>query len=137
MEVRHPTRGFKDDCFDEDHYLSQHPTACRLASQQDGRRRPICLNCALSTARGDRLLSTREYTAIINYDMPSSSEAYVFRIGRMGRSGMSPIRAVICFVTQGDYLLLQEIERRHGGGAIEPLPRDVPHLFPLLPCVNS
>jgi len=79
----------------------------------------------------------REDTAIINYDMPSSSEAYVFRIGRMGRSGMSPIRAVICFVTQGDYLLLQEIERRHGGGAIEPLPRDVPHLFPLLPCVNS
>lgn len=64
----------------------------------------------------------RTRTQVINYDLPSSRENYIHRIGRGGRFGRKGV--AINFVTTEDVPALRDIERFYNT-QVRP-----PHCFP-------
>lgn len=60
-------------------------------------------------ARG---IDVQSVSHVINYDMPSTVEAYTHRIGRTGRAERTG--DALTLVTRGDFSMLREIERRLG-----------------------
>lgn len=70
-------------------------------------------------ARG---IDVQQVSLVINYDLPSSKENYVHRIGRGGRFGRKGV--AINFVTAEDVPMLREIEKFYHT-QIEEMPMDV------------
>ena len=73
-------------------------------------------------ARG---IDVQQITLVINYELPTSAEQYLHRIGRSGRYGRKGVAINIC--TSQD---MQDIEKvaRHYGTKIEELPQDIPKI---------
>src|ERR1700741_293022 len=57
-------------------------------------------------ARG---IDVQQVSLVINYDLPTSKESYIHRIGRGGRFGRKGV--AINFVTTYDVKMMREIER--------------------------
>jgi translation initiation factor 4A len=74
-------------------------------------------------ARG---IDVQQVSLVINYDLPSSKENYVHRIGRGGRFGRKGV--AINFVTSEDVPMLREIEKFYHT-QIEEMPMDVANLI--------
>jgi hypothetical protein len=79
------------------------------------------------------LLPRRQVSLVINYDLPSSRENYIHRIGRGGRFGRKGV--AINFVTAEDVPALRDIERFYNTQVrltffLSPVP---PHVDPHLP----
>jgi translation initiation factor 4A len=68
-----------------------------------------------------RGIDVQHVNVVINYDMPSSAESYLHRIGRSGRYGRRGI--AISFVTERDVAALQAIEA-HFRTTVAELPSD-------------
>ncbi|HED30128.1 MAG TPA: DEAD/DEAH box helicase [Prosthecochloris aestuarii] len=75
---------------------------------KDGR-----LNIIVATDVAARGLDVERITHVINYDIPTDTEAYVHRIGRTGRAGRTG--DAIVFVTPREKSMLRTIERVTGG----------------------
>merc|ERR1711985_44762 len=71
------------------------------------------------TARG---IDVHQVSLVINYDLPTSRENYLHRIGRSGRYGRKG--TAINFVTHRDARTMREIER-HYDTQIEELPCNI------------
>jgi ATP-dependent RNA helicase DeaD len=67
------------------------------------------LDIVVATDVAARGLDVARITHVINYDIPSDTEAYVHRIGRTGRAGRSG--TAILFVTSREMRMLGMIER--------------------------
>ncbi|KAI9173220.1 translation initiation factor eIF4A [Blastocladiella emersonii ATCC 22665] len=74
-------------------------------------------------ARG---IDVQQVSLVINYDLPSSLENYLHRIGRGGRFGRKGV--AINFVTGEDTPVLRQIER-HYNTQVEEMPRDIADLL--------
>eukprot|EP00918_Siedleckia_nematoides_P044792 GHVU01097959.1.p2 GENE.GHVU01097959.1~~GHVU01097959.1.p2 ORF type:complete len:192 (+),score=32.16 GHVU01097959.1:709-1284(+) len=70
-------------------------------------------------ARG---IDVQQVSLVINYDLPSSLENYIHRIGRSGRFGRKGV--AINFVTEDDMERLQSIEK-HYNTQIEEMPMNI------------
>ncbi|CAB4063525.1 EIF4A [Lepeophtheirus salmonis] len=70
-------------------------------------------------ARG---IDVQQISLVINYDLPVNKENYIHRIGRGGRFGRKGV--AINFITEGDRMALQDIEK-HYHTQIEEMPKDV------------
>ncbi|KAJ3363696.1 translation initiation factor eIF4A [Allomyces javanicus] len=74
-------------------------------------------------ARG---IDVQQVSLVINYDLPTSLENYLHRIGRGGRFGRKGV--AINFVTNEDTAVLRQIER-HYNTQVEEMPRDIADLL--------
>ncbi|KAJ2000152.1 translation initiation factor eIF4A [Coemansia thaxteri] len=74
-------------------------------------------------ARG---IDVQQISLVINYDLPSSRENYIHRIGRGGRFGRKGV--AINFVADDDVARLREIEG-HYNTQIDEMPGDIASLF--------
>jgi translation initiation factor 4A len=74
-------------------------------------------------ARG---IDVQQVSLVINYDLTTSKEKYIHRIGRSGRFGRKGV--AINFVTPADAKFLQEIEKFYNT-EISPMPLDVTDLY--------
>jgi ATP-dependent RNA helicase RhlE len=63
----------------------------------------------VATDVASRGIDVDNISHVINYDLPSSPESYVHRIGRTGRAGR--VGEAISFCDPGEKVLLQQIER--------------------------
>ncbi|MBF0586748.1 DEAD/DEAH box helicase [Prosthecochloris sp. N3] len=70
------------------------------------------LNIIVATDVAARGLDVERITHVINYDIPTDTEAYVHRIGRTGRAGRTG--DAILFVTPREKSMLRTIERVTG-----------------------
>jgi ATP-dependent RNA helicase DeaD len=75
-------------------------------------------NILVATDVAARGLDVQRITHVINYDLPTDSEAYVHRIGRTGRAGRKG--NAIVFVAPKQRGFLREIDRA-AGETIEPM----------------
>merc|ERR1712032_640715 len=73
-------------------------------------------------ARGANLQQDDQAALVINYDLPSSMENYLHRVGTYGRFGRK--RVAINFVTSNDVRSMKDIERYYHT-QIEELPMDI------------
>jgi translation initiation factor 4A len=69
-------------------------------------------------ARG---IDVQQVSLVINYDLPTSKENYVHRIGRGGRFGRKGV--AINFVTAEDVKMLREIEQFYNTEILEMVSR--------------
>ncbi|WP_036555143.1 DEAD/DEAH box helicase [Nocardioides insulae] len=69
------------------------------------------LDIVVATDVAARGLDVERITHVVNYDLPTDTEAYVHRIGRTGRAGRSG--DAISFVTPRERYLLKAIERNN------------------------
>ena len=76
----------------------------------------------ISTDLLARGIDVQQVSLVINYELPSSIENYLHRIGRSGRFGRKGV--AINFVTPDDARLLKEIEQ-HYQTADEEMPMDI------------
>jgi len=74
-------------------------------------------------ARG---IDVQQVSVVINYDLPTSRENYIHRIGRSGRFGRRGV--AINFVTTRDFHVLKDIERFYAT-QVEPLPKNIAELI--------
>jgi len=74
-------------------------------------------------ARG---IDVQQVSVVINYDLPTSRENYIHRIGRSGRFGRRGV--AINFVTTRDFHVLKDIERFYAT-RVEPLPKNIAELI--------
>jgi len=74
-------------------------------------------------ARG---IDVQQVSLVINYDLPSSKENYIHRIGRGGRFGRKGV--AINFVTTDDTRMLRDIEQFYST-SIEEMPVNVADLI--------
>jgi len=63
---------------------------------------------------------------VINYDLPTTKEKYIHRIGRSGRFGRKGV--AVNFVTPADAKFLQETEKFYNTEIVE-MPLDLTNLF--------
>ena len=77
-------RGFKADCIHGDKRQSQRKRALDLYKQNH-------VNILVATDVAARGLDIKGVSHVINYDLPSTYEDYVHRIGRTGRAGKAGI----------------------------------------------
>merc|ERR1712003_290639 len=70
-------------------------------------------------ARG---IDVQQVSLVINYDLPTSRENYIHRIGRSGRFGRKGV--AINFVTNNDVRTMREIEKYYHT-QIEEMPMDI------------
>jgi translation initiation factor 4A len=75
----------------------------------------------ISTDSFSRGIDVQQVSVVINFDIPTSNESYLHRIGRSGRFGRKGVS--ICFVTNNDVRALRDIEG-HYGIKVEELPMD-------------
>jgi len=74
-------------------------------------------------ARG---IDIQQVSLVINYDLPTSKEKYIHRIGRSGRFGRKGV--AVNFVTPADAKFLQETEKFYNTEIVE-MPLDLTNLF--------
>lgn len=74
-------------------------------------------------ARG---IDVQQVSLVINYDMPTSRESYLHRIGRSGRFGRKGV--AINFVTNDDVRILRDIEQYYHTH-IDEMPMNVADLI--------
>jgi len=85
------------------------------------RLRSQSLDLLVATDVAARGLDIEQLTHVVNYDVPSSAESYVHRIGRVGRAGREGI--AITLVEPREHRMLKTIERATGRPiAVEKLP---------------
>ncbi len=77
-----------------------------------GRFREGALDVLVATDVAARGLDIEHVSHVVNYDVPSSPEAYVHRIGRTGRAGREG--TAITLVEPREHRLLRDIERSLG-----------------------
>lgn len=80
----------------------------------------------VSTDLLGRGIDVHSVTLVVNYDIPSSFDAYLHRIGRSGRFGRKGV--AINFVTTEEIELIQEIEK-HFATHIDELPEDIEEII--------
>jgi ATP-dependent RNA helicase DeaD len=86
-----------------------------------GRLRSRAIDLLVATDVAARGLDIDQLTHVVNYDVPSSPESYVHRIGRVGRAGREG--TAITLVEQREHRMLKIIERATKQPiAIEKLP---------------
>ena len=86
-----------------------------------GRLRGGSIELLVATDVAARGLDIEQLTHVVNYDVPSSPELYVHRIGRVGRAGREG--AAITLVEPREHRMLKAIERATGQRiAAEQLP---------------
>lgn len=88
-----------------------------LKEFRDGKCRVLITTDLL--ARG---IDVQQVSLVINYDVPSSREKYIHRIGRSGRYGRKGV--AINFVTDNDFSELKEIEKFYDTEITE-MPADI------------
>lgn len=66
----------------------------------------------IATDLWGRGLDVQQVSLVINYDLPTSRELYIHRIGRSGRFGRKGV--AINFVTDDDISILRDIEQYYG-----------------------
>merc|ERR1712080_775282 len=76
----------------------------------------------ISTDLIARGIDVQQVSLVINFDLPSSLENYLHRIGRSGRFGRKG--AAINFVANNDVRAMKDIER-HYHTQIEEMPMDI------------
>merc|ERR1712210_410082 len=76
----------------------------------------------ISTDLLARGIDVQQVSLVINYDLPTSVENYLHRIGRSGRYGRKGV--AINFVTDRDVRALRDIERYYQT-QIEEMPMDI------------
>ena len=86
----------------------------------------------IATNVAARGLDIDDISHVINYDVPSTPDEYLHRVGRTGRAGRTGI--AITLITPAEILKLRDVER-HARTIIEPATLDVD--FPLQPIPNS
>jgi len=69
-----------------------------------------------------RGIDVQQVSLVINYDIPTSYEKYIHRIGRSGRHGRKGV--AINFITERDMANLQQIERFYNT-QIEEMPENI------------
>ena len=77
-----------------------------------GRFREGALDVLVATDVAARGLDIEHITHVVNYDVPSSPDTYVHRIGRTGRAGREGV--AITLVEPREHRLLRDIERTIG-----------------------
>ena len=77
-----------------------------------GRFRDGALDVLVATDVAARGLDIEQVTHVVNYDVPSSPDVYVHRIGRTGRAGREGV--AITLVEPREHRLLRDIERTIG-----------------------
>ena len=77
-----------------------------------GRFRDGALDVLVATDVAARGLDIEQVTHVVNYDVPSSPDVYVHRIGRTGRAGREGV--AITLVEPREHRLLRDIERAIG-----------------------
>jgi ATP-dependent RNA helicase DeaD len=77
-----------------------------------GRFRDGALDVLVATDVAARGLDIEQVTHVVNYDVPSSPDTYVHRIGRTGRAGREGV--AITLVEPREHRLLRDIERTIG-----------------------
>ncbi len=77
-----------------------------------GRFRDGALDVLVATDVAARGLDIEKVTHVVNYDVPSSPDTYVHRIGRTGRAGREGV--AITLVEPREHRLLRDIERAVG-----------------------
>ena len=92
---------------------SQNARQRALKAFRDGRVRVM-----VATDVAARGIDIDNVTHVVNYDLPNEAEAYVHRIGRTGRAGLSGIAISFCAGDELDYLW--DIEKLIGN----EIPRD-------------
>ena len=92
---------------------SQNARQRALAAFRDGRVRVM-----VATDVAARGIDIDNVTHVVNYDLPNEAEAYVHRIGRTGRAGLSGTAISFCAGDELDYLW--DIEKLIGN----EIPRD-------------
>lgn len=75
----------------------------------------------VSTDLLSRGIDIQQVSVVINYDLPTSLESYLHRIGRSGRYGRKGV--AINFITYHDHNKIREIQK-HYGIEIEKMPDD-------------
>jgi len=79
----------------------------------------------IATNVAARGLDIDDISHVINYDVPTTPDEYLHRVGRTGRAGRSGV--AITLITPSEILKLRDVER-HAQTTIEPAPLDE---FPL------
>lgn len=97
--------------------MAQHDRDLIMREFRSGSSRVLITTDLL--ARG---IDVQQVSLVVNYDLPSSVENYIHRIGRSGRFGKKG--AAINFVTRADFDQLKYIESYYNT-QIEPLPTSV------------
>lgn len=83
----------------------------------------------VSTDVFGRGIDVPDVNLVVNFDLPSTVETYLHRVGRAGRFGH--LGLAINFITEKDQSMLQTLESKLGI-TIAPLPKDVdPALYTL------
>ncbi|WP_425468347.1 DEAD/DEAH box helicase [Quadrisphaera granulorum] len=86
-----------------------------------GRLRAGVAQLLVATDVAARGLDVEQLTHVINYDVPASSEAYVHRIGRVGRGGRTGVAITIAEPREARYI--NGLERASRGSiAVLPVP---------------
>lgn len=84
--------------------LSQSKRLAAMADFRDAK-----LQILVATDIASRGIDVANISHVINYDMPSTVETYIHRIGRTGRA--DKVGEAFTFTTQEDQLLVRKIER--------------------------
>ncbi|MDR3478451.1 MAG: DEAD/DEAH box helicase [Gammaproteobacteria bacterium] len=84
--------------------LSQNKRLAAMAGFRDG-----SLQILVATDIASRGIDVSSISHVINYDMPSTVEAYIHRIGRTGRA--SKLGDAFTLTTQDDMQLVRKVER--------------------------
>jgi superfamily II DNA/RNA helicase len=92
--------------------LDQDARTRRLEDFKKGK-----INVLIATDLASRGLDVQGLPAVVNYDLPRSTEDFIHRIGRTGRAGQKG--TAITFVTAGNEAHYGLIEKRHLGGKSE------------------
>lgn len=80
----------------------------------------------ISTDLLARGIDVQQVSIVINYDLPSSKENYIHRIGRGGRFGRKGVS--INFVTLDDQRMMREIEEFYNT-QVDEMPLDIANLI--------
>merc|ERR1712083_544769 len=80
----------------------------------------------ISTDLLARDIDVQQVSLVINYDLPSSMENYLHRIGRSGRFGRKGV--AINLVTNSDVRTMKDIEKYYHA-QIEEMPMDIADLI--------
>ncbi|CAD8096592.1 unnamed protein product [Paramecium sonneborni] len=101
--------------------MSQKERDKIMAEFRQGNKRVL-----IATDVWGRGLDVQQVSLVINYDLPSSRELYIHRIGRSGRFGRKGV--AINFVKQEDVRILRDIEQYYST-QIDEMPMNVTDLL--------